>query len=737
MVWVKRLGLLLASLIALLVAVIVYVVVFVDPNHFKGELQQLAKEKANVTLRMDGDIGWTFYPRISLSLEQFGVALGNEPEILSFSHAEFGVAVMPLLQRKIEVNTVRLVDLTANLKVDKNGKPNWQLENTVEPKPASTQADAESDDAALVIPDIILDELSVVNARILYEDAKANKKAELVTNLTFNDVKLNESWPMRLDAKITQSAMDGSDALSADVDFGADFTVFTEQERLSFENVVMNTTLEGKSLPASPLKADLKVAQLDVDVPQENALFEGVSLQTLGMEITGKLEAFQVLTEPEYNLVVDIDEFSPRDVLAKLNIVLPDMQDNNSLTSANFKLSAQGTKDSIKAQPIALVVDDTNIEANARINLNPLTWDISIAGANLDVDRYLPPVKEGQEKSATTDQAAKDAASDLFPVEFIRSLNGHVGLAFNHLKVKNILIDKLELDSTQANGKVRIAPAQMMLYFGSAELQALLDVTGETPKLTVTPKVDSIEILPLLKDFMALEKVRGATSLSGDLRTSGNQVDALLANLNGDLLVNMNDGALLGTNYTKMVCQGVALIRSESLTDGSFKEDTPFETMRFPAKIVNGVVSTPGLTMASLTLRVTGDGEISLPTSTLDYETKVAMIGSGLDQSCAVKESIANIEFPIACKGNFTDPAAKLCSVDGKAFLAAFSDKAKAQAQAKLDAEKARAEEKLATEKARAQAKLDEEKARLEEKKEEVKQELQDKLKSKLNSILN
>ena len=108
MVWVKRLGLLLAALVVLIVAAIIYVLVFVDPNQFKDELKTIAKDKANVTLRMDGDIDWSIYPRVGLSLENFGVALGNDPELMSFSKAEFGVQLMPLFQQKIEVDTVRL-----------------------------------------------------------------------------------------------------------------------------------------------------------------------------------------------------------------------------------------------------------------------------------------------------------------------------------------------------------------------------------------------------------------------------------------------------------------------------------------------------------------------------------------------------------------------------------------------------------------------------------------------------
>ena len=746
MVWVKRLGLLLAALVVLIVAAIIYVVVFVDPNQFKGELQKIAKEKANVTLRMDGDIAWSIYPQIGLSLENFGVALGSDPELMSFSKAEFGVQLMPLFQQRIAVDTVRLVDLKANLKVDKNGQPNWQVQTAGTTTTSEAPATETGGDNSFTIPDIALDELALVNAHIIYEDERTGMRSDVVSNVTFNDVRLDDAWPMKLDAKITQSNLDGSNTMTADVDFGADFTLFAERQSASLANLALNASVSGASLPASPLSMKMNVAQLDFDLPQENASLEGLSINTLGMNIKGQINAFQVLSAPEFNAVLDVAEFSPKEVMSKLNIALPEMADDSVLQKASLNIAAEGSTDSIKAQPISINFDDTSIEANALLNLSPLNWDIEIAGKNLDVDRYLPPVSETAASNSTASsgssaQQANAAAQDLIPVDLVRSLNGHVGIAFDNVKVKNLQLDKVELDSTQTNGKVRIAPAQVTLYDGVAKLQAQLDVTGSTPRINVSPSIDSVEILPLMKDFMALEKIRGATNLTGDLSTRGNRIDDLIANLNGDLLVNIKDGALIGTNYTKMVCKGIALMRTETLNEAAFHADTPFETMRIPAKIVNGQVSTPGLRMQSLTLGVTGDGVISLPTNSLDYKTYVSLVGSGLDASCAVNEDVANVQFPIVCKGNFMDDAAGLCRPDVKGFVKAFADKeldqTKAAAQAKLDAEKARAQEKLDAEKARAQEKLDAEKARLEEKKDEAKQELQDKLKSKLNNIFN
>jgi Uncharacterized protein involved in outer membrane biogenesis len=60
MVWVKRLLFVLVFLLALVLGGIGYVLIFVDPNDFKKELISLADKHANIDLKIDGDISWSF-----------------------------------------------------------------------------------------------------------------------------------------------------------------------------------------------------------------------------------------------------------------------------------------------------------------------------------------------------------------------------------------------------------------------------------------------------------------------------------------------------------------------------------------------------------------------------------------------------------------------------------------------------------------------------------------------------
>ncbi|MBD5771075.1 AsmA family protein [Marinomonas colpomeniae] len=733
MVWIKRLSLLVVGLIALLAVLLISVVLFVNPNNFKDELKAVALDKANVNLRLDGDIQWSFFPWLGLELEDIGVALGSDAEILQFDRAEFGLAIMPLFERKIQVDKVNLVNLKASLNKDANGQGNWQLElpekngstvtkQTVTATAAAVVSDTESSSSTPVIPNLQLAELRIENAQVIYRDEQADQLINATLDVRLNDVQWDKAWPMAMDIAFTQSDLQGNSPIKANATLNANLSVFPEREYLSLDALVLSGSLESDLLPASPLEGKLSAIKVDVDLPQENLLIEGLTLSALDMNLDARIQAYQMLSEPEFLAVLSLGEFNPREVMERLNITLPDMSDNTALTKIQANISLEGNMKTITAQPISLVMDDTKIEANAVLGLSPLRWDVRIAGADLNLDRYLPtPVesKEGDAEVASNDKTTTEALEegDLFPVELIRGLNGHVGVLFENLIVKNLKIDKIEFDSTQSNGLVKVSPLKASLYEGNVASTVSLDVRGNTPLINVVPSIDGVQIQPLLVDFMDMDNISGATFLNGELSTKGNQVDDLMASLQGDLLVDIRNGALEGTSLTKSVCTGVTTLRGEAMDDSKFGENTPFETMRFPAHIVDGQVSTPGLTINSVGLQVTGNGVVSLTESSLDYQANVSFPGSALDDACQVDEDVANLTFPILCKGLFSADPAGLCRPDFKGFTGVFSDQAKAKLKVKADAEKARL------------------KAEFDAKKEAEEERLKEKLKSKLKDL--
>lgn len=756
MVWIKRIVLVLILMLVLLAGALSYVMIFVDPNGFKDELQSVARQKADIRLRLDGDIKWSFFPWIGLEMDDIGVALGSGQEIVRFDHGEFGVAIEPLFKRSIQVKKVLLDGLKANLFVDKKGQANWlrpsqkvsdgKIANVPSAKMSSISHPSSNSVMPEAImssffPDIHLDELLIKNAEIHYRNLSTNQKIRAFVNVALKNVQWDKAWPMDMSIHLKKSDLDDKNELELNTKLKANLAVFPQRENLSLDSLSATLDLTDKALFKSKVKAKLTIENVDFDVPQENVLADGISINSLGVRMDAQLKAYQVLTDPQFSAMLSSGEFNLREVFNQLDVPLPAMADDQSLTSMSADITLEGNQDSITIQPISVVLDNTKIEANAVVGLSPLHWDVNLAGSDLDLDRYLPPKKAAQKNNTlslaeesvgkvksmggitmpdsgtiTLTKGANAVSKSFMPLDLLRSLNGHIGLVFKNMRYRNLKIDQITLDSTQSNGLINVSPVVASLYQGKVTADVTLDTRTNVPTIEVLPNVEAVQIQPLLKDYMDLDKLSGKTYMKGEIRTRGNQVDSMMSALQGDLLIDIKQGALVGTNLTKTVCQGIAAVRKEKINQANFGENTPFESLSFPAHIVNGQVATPGLNIRSAGISVTGEGVISLPDQSLNYQADVALLGSELDKVCRVNDKVTKLAFPILCKGKFSDDPASLCRPDLKGFIRIFKTLAKQELDVKLAAEK----EKLKAEQG----------AKLSKEQEELKEKLKNKLKS-------
>ncbi len=50
-----------------------------DPNDYKDEIRQIARDKAHIELTLNGDIGWSLFPWLGLELHEASVATLTNP----------------------------------------------------------------------------------------------------------------------------------------------------------------------------------------------------------------------------------------------------------------------------------------------------------------------------------------------------------------------------------------------------------------------------------------------------------------------------------------------------------------------------------------------------------------------------------------------------------------------------------------------------------------------------------
>lgn len=124
----KILGLIVLGLLLIIVAAGFALTHFFDPNDYKDEIRQLARNKAHIELDLKGDIGWSLFPWLGLELHDASVATLANPKVpfADLQMLGLSVRVLPLLRREVQMSDVRVEGLNLTLTRDANGHGNWE-----------------------------------------------------------------------------------------------------------------------------------------------------------------------------------------------------------------------------------------------------------------------------------------------------------------------------------------------------------------------------------------------------------------------------------------------------------------------------------------------------------------------------------------------------------------------------------------------------------------------------------
>src|SRR5690606_14730470 len=208
----KILGIIFLGLLLILVGLGFALTHWFDPNDYKDEIRQLARDKANLELTLNGDIGWSLFPWLGLELHQTTLASAQTPQqpFAELRMLGLSVRVLPLLRKEVQMSDIRIDGLNLTLQRDEKGHGNW--ENIGQPAQASTRDDTpiaqtthaepvESKDKAALPIQLDIDSLKVNDARFSYHDAQTGQQfsAESI-QLETGAIREGSSIPLKLSA---------------------------------------------------------------------------------------------------------------------------------------------------------------------------------------------------------------------------------------------------------------------------------------------------------------------------------------------------------------------------------------------------------------------------------------------------------------------------------------------------------------------------------------------------------
>lgn len=492
------------------------------------------------------------------------------------------------------------------------------------------------------------------------------------------------------------------------------------RQQFTGDAVELAVVAEGQDLPAGRAELALSAPQAQADLHAQTAAVQGLKLVAYRVvELAGDLTASKILSQPRAEGTLSIAPFNPRELFAAMAIEPPETADDKVLRKAAGELVFNAGTDSVALSDMQLVLDDTTVKGGATVSefAKP---DIAfkLAVDAIDADRYLPPPAEGEAKPAPVPAGGGGADDTLpIPVEALRSLKLDGQLTVGKLKVSNLRMQDVDLTVTADKGIVQIRPLTLGMYQGRLHATSVVDVRGDTPKYQLTPKLEGLQVGPLLKDYLGEDKLSGTTTASLDLSSAGSTLSAIKSALDGSVALKFKDGAIKGFNLRNLIESAEAKLKGQKPPEPLTRE-TDFSAITVSGAMKNGRLTSSDLDGLAPFLRVAGDGWVDLAKETLNYTAKVKIVGSEEGQGGKTLEQLKGLTIPVALKGSLADPEYDIKLGD------AVKERAVSRQVERLDTEKAEQEAKLEAEKQKQQDKVDE----------QIEKE-RDKLKNKLKKL--
>ncbi|HTT13803.1 MAG TPA: AsmA family protein [Burkholderiaceae bacterium] len=145
---------------------LVAVSVFFDANRYKPEIERYVREHYKRTVRFDGDLALSVFPRIALALPQTTLSnLAGDRVSASLQSAEVSVALLPLLLGRFEVGTISIDGLSATVERRRDGTTSIDdlirhERGAIRPvKPAATTREFEVGAIELTNADLVFNDL--------------------------------------------------------------------------------------------------------------------------------------------------------------------------------------------------------------------------------------------------------------------------------------------------------------------------------------------------------------------------------------------------------------------------------------------------------------------------------------------------------------------------------------------------------------------------------------------------
>lgn len=701
------------AVLGVLVVALLVAPFFIDVESYKGTITGAVEEATGRKMEI-GKIEASIFPWVGVRLE--GVRLANragftDRDFIRVESLDVKVALLPLLSNEIEIKEFKLDAPELFLERNAEGAGNWEdlvaadaasAEDKSQQKPEPEQK-GESAPAALAA--LNAESLQLLHGKLIWSDAAAGHSIELTeVTVEINDVQLERP------VAVTASARLGADTVSFDAQVGPIGDIAT----LDVEKLPLQATLKSDSLGLKPLagfvpelpdvvgKIESARLRMNVRVEQrpdglrlsdgtvafmgaltaegnwkaEMSRSNAVRLHQLGLGLNGQTlfnaeGELQIGNELKYRLRIE-GEPVQRSWIASL---LPDvgtMYAGHPSPWKQVKLGALIAGDSkrVELRDLQLMLDGDLLQASGVASFDKVPdIRLRVNSNELHLDPWFPQPREQKKPAASVEtelaSVASPSTSEEPDLRGLGDLRISSQMQIGALHMRGLKLEHLRASVEGNHGKFTLDPLRFDLSGGQVTEKASLNASVYPAKWTESVHMSGVAIGPVLRAVADLDMLDGVLQMDTDLKATGLLPDNAMKSMNGKGSVLLRDGSIKGFDIAGSLRNLTAMSQAKGV------EKTDFAQLQGSFTIKDGVVKNDDLFMASPVFRLTGNGIVNLPKSTMDYHVKPKLVGTLVGQGDTVTVR-KGLTVPLRIRGPFTnlkitpevDPASLIESID-------------------------------------------------------------------------
>ena len=682
----KWFGGILLAFVLLIVAAVIIVPRVIDPNDYRDQITEIAREHTGRELLLEGDLSMSVFPWLGIRTE--GLSLSQPEEIggamVQVDTAQLRIKLLPLLGKRVEIDTVILKKPQISLITLENGIDSLTgLTDDEAAEEEPPEADTPESAIALVIQGIQLTDgsfelddrqegkrIQIKDLQLVTGNLIGSKPASIKLSgsmLDLSDTTL-EPVPLNFDltgkARIdTKSLLASAQNLAAKIEYAEysvdasidQFSFDTEKTALSIESISVETDFQGQSI-------QLNVPSVSANMDAQNASIPKIEA-TVGNLVAAinQLEVKDFADNLAASGTIDIPIFDAANLLKKLDIDY-ETADPSVLKAVGFNTGFTAGKNHVNLNSINVQLDETKLNGSFTASgfeeegaIPALKF--ALAMNSLNMDHYLPPeeLEEEEEEAGSFDTAALQ-----LPMAAFKDVNANGTFKADQLVSGGVTLTDIDVVVESTPGKVSITPSAD-LYDGELAGAIVFTEEDEVSQLRVQNTIGIVDLAKLLTDAEISEQLSGFGSFDVDLLIT--ERDGVQSN-EGTITLSAQDGSLKGVDIKKMIEN--AYSKYQAFTGGSTAnteagessedDSTGFAELGGTFHLKDFKLTNDDFKIAAPFFRVAGGGSLDLNAQDIDYAIDVSIVKSVAGQGGEAVDKLNGFTLPVKLSGDMLSP---------------------------------------------------------------------------------